>query len=295
MTRGWLADDLTAALDSVGASMEREHILALLRRSARIRLDGPVARGAANTVYAAIKSIEDTLDHIFLLEDRPLWIEMSHQERLGAAALIELVDPLQSSDLSPLDVGCLLAVDPDAAGHVAAVVAWRNRSGEIHHSYAVLHWDIGMFTKLAAAAQSQDAAGCEARLMELAEVSVPPGMADELEVWQEVSKEDAEATAQAYHQTKRDACGEHLFLLAALLMLNSSAVTLEVVVAADEADDVAPIWEAHLLPQGRQWPWQRRTGFIRPRFGGPLQWRNPVFPKVSSGKPAAKVDRLFQA
>lgn len=268
----WFADDVVTALSSVPGSPEREHVTMLMRRASRIRLDGGVARAAAATVRSAAASIETHLRRVPSVEDIPLWIEAPHLERLQA---FEETGPgIVAFHGMPEMMGVLLASDPGAPSHVASFLAWRGTNGKIHHAYALLHWDLERMAVAAAAATGREQGAVE-RLMALADAAVPPGFESEMEIWQNIPPDDADAIAAAIRRTCRDVLGEHLFLLSALLLLGSSAVELEIEPQEVDLECVpAPAWSARMA-EGSLEPSRRRPGFRLPFFGGPLAWSSP--------------------
>lgn len=264
---GWLADDLAAALAAVPGSPERDHVLGLLRRASRIRLEGAVARAAAETLRDAPDTIERNLGRVSLLGAEALWLEYPHADRRAA---FQGAAPAAPGD-GPAEVGCLLAADPGQPSHVAAFVAWRAPGGAVHHSYAVLHWDL---EALAAAAAGGPPGEAQERMMALAVASVPPGFATEMEIWQGVSPAVGGDFQRALRHTERQALGEHLFLLCALLVLDSDAAEMHETPGGPDAGTAPPpSWEARRAAPARRWPWDRaRPGLSAPRFGGPLRW-----------------------
>lgn len=272
---GWLADDLAAALDNVPGCLERLHLAGILAQAARVRLDGAVTRAIAETVRAAAGSVERNLDRLSLLGTPALWIEYPHADRI--AAFSGPAAPSQGG-LAPRDVGCLLAIDPDQPAHVAVFVCWRLCDGTIRHSYAMLHWNSAAIFSAAGihgdARTGGGGTGACGRLMALATASVPPGFAAEMEIWEDIPRSDADAFASALRRTERDALGEHLFLLASLLMLGSSAVQFA---AVDREPGTGQAWEVGMAkaPARRGWPWARPAAGFSPRWSGPLAWTAP--------------------
>lgn len=266
----WLADALAEALASVPGSPEREHVLALLRRARRVRLGDDVARAAAETVRHACCSIERNLDHL-LLGAPATWLEYGHAPRAAAFSGDAAV-----AGQSPRTVGCLLACNPDRPSQVAIFVAWQFASGAIHHAYALLHWDRAAFLRLAAAAPGRDDGGAPGRLLAAVTASVPPGLMAELEIWQGHDAADGPRREAALLRTRRDATGEHLFLLAATMLIESSAVVL---LPSGPGGAGADAWEARLAFPSRRWPWRlwrrRGGGFRVAALGSRLAWSPP--------------------
>lgn len=287
MPEAWFADDLAEALSSVPGSPEREHVAALLRRASRIRLDGEVAEAAAATVRLAPGSIEQNLDRITLFDSPSLWLEYPHDSRLrpfqGAAA-----SPVPS-ELRPRDVGCLLACNPGHETHVACFVAWRLADERILHSYAILHWDVADLHRRGETARNQPRETTEVsteRLMALARTTMPPGMASEMQIWQDIPPNDRERQEEAVLLSIRQVLGEHLFLLSSLLLLDSSSVELQPTEdspatlgpnadGGEIADIAPPRWQAHLVPAGRRWPWRSPPPGFSTSWSGPLRWSRP--------------------
>lgn len=283
MTGKWLADSLIEALSSVPGSPEREHVAALLRRASRIRLDGQVAEAAGATVRLAPGSIEQNLDRVTLFDNASLWLEYPHQNRLSAFAGQSRV-PVPTEQ-QPREVGCLLACNPGHETHVAVFVAWRLADGRILHSYAILHWDVAALHRAGDAARARPPAGAPTeRLMALARASMPPGMASEMQIWQDISPNDRERQEEAVLLSMRQALGEHLFLLAALLLLDSSSVELQPLASEapqpeqgdEEADIAPPRWDAHMVPAARRWPWRSPPPGFSAGWSGPLRWSRPA-------------------
>ena len=267
------ADELARDLASVQGSQEREYVAALARSAARMVLDPAACRAAADTMRLAPGSIERNLDRLALPDGLPLWIEYPHAERMHAYG--------QSghgpgADEWPERVACLLAPDPANPEHVAGFVCWRLADGKIMQSYALLHWDMAAVAALAEA-WSGDAAGSEKRLLGLADVAIPPGFGAEMELL--VGEPGPNSRyEQACIRTERDALGEHVFLLSALLLATSDAVLLEELQAEGAASPQA--WMVRLDaasgPVGR-WLGARSPGFRAPLLGnGPLQWSQPA-------------------
>jgi len=281
---GWLADDLIHSLSLVPGSNERDQLASLLRSAERVRLSAAFAEAAAATVRDGCHGIERNLDRLRF--DTPaLWLEYDHAPRLaafgGGAAGVH----------PPETVGCLVARDPEAGDHVAVFVAWRFANGKVHHSYAILHWDLARLFSLSAASPPRDDGGAADRLMEAAGVDIPPGLMGEMEIWQGYDAANHPWRDLAVEQTMRDASGEHIFLLSALMLLGSSAT--ETVpwtppppdnvpanddgegggAAAGEAAAAPAGWrEARLRPGlTRPWPWSR-GGFEAVPFSGTLGW-----------------------
>jgi len=277
-TSGWLADDIVEAFSVVPGSFEREHVLALLRRARRVRLDEQTTSAVAATVRNAIWSIER---HAGAVDPglAPLWIEYDHAPRL---AVYE-----RAVDGAPITVGCLLASDPGAPDHVAIFVAWSvavpegappgTLRGPAHHSYALLHWDLAAFAAAGSAAPERADGLSEERLMGLTRTSVPPGLLSELEIWQDIKAANDPRLDAAVVRTQRDALGEHLFLMSALLMLGSTAVEVVPAEVDGIGDETPDRWEARLVPGAGDppWPWTR-SGFRVQLLGGPLAWSTPA-------------------
>lgn len=269
--RRWLADDVSGAMASVPGSPERSQIVELIASAERIYLEPDLCLAAAQTVFRAPGTIERNLGRLSLHQIGALWIEYPHRARLTVAQ--GQTGPVHGA--RPEAVGCLIAADPENLDHVATFVCWKLPNGEIHHSYALLHWDIGAFRTAGRAKLLGD--GVNERLMALAKATVPPGFLDEMEIWQRLPRNDAEQFGKAVAATEADALGEHMFLLSALLMLESSAVDLEEEEAPEpEGSPASPVRRLARLsanmPQALPW---RGPGFSEPLFGGPLRWRRP--------------------
>lgn len=302
---GWLADGLDAALASVPGSPERDQVLGLLRAARRVRLSDEVVAAVADTICHAAHTVERNLDRI-VLPDAALWLEYKHAPR--AAALASAGGEPGHRGHLPETVGCLVACNPADRRQVSTFVAWRYASGAIHHAYALLHWDRARLYEVALAAPARPDGLSGERMLEAAVAAIPPGLMSELEVWQGVEGEDHPWRGEAVIQTQRDATGEHLFLLAAILLLESSAVTLSPAPAEPDAPlpeagarhfpvandnagqapcapganaptEPAGIMEnafvVSLAPARARWPWQPR-GFRSPLLGGVLAWSPPV-------------------
>jgi hypothetical protein len=292
-----LADELS----SVPGSVERSHVASLARCAMRMQLQPDVCRAAAETMRLAPGSIEHHLDRLALPDGLPLWIEYPHADRMAAYG--------QETGLStagqdvPERVACLLAADPANPAHIAGFVSWRLGDARIMQSYALLHWDLQRMAQASREASRSGDTGAERRLFALADVVVPPGFLSEMEVLLG-SPGPGTRFEHALRRTERDALGEHLFLLSALLLATSSAVTIEretqpaanKTLPTEEADGLGePVtWMVEMNPDrpaARDWLGRRRSGFRAPRFGGPLSWTQPVdvqdkeLPAATDGSP----------
>jgi hypothetical protein len=250
----WLADALAGALDEFPGSAERAHVCALLDVAPKFRLGTDCVQAVEDTLAHAPNTLERCLDRLVLPGGPAAWIEYPrHHGRCG----------------------CLLASEPSGDGHVACFVAWQasatdDGSAPIYHSYAILHWDLPAMAKAADAARFLPVAGARERIEELGVASVPPGLQAEMEIWQELDVEDRVALEAALSVTRRQALSEHAFLLGAVLLLDTDAVTL--VETTDDGN--RPSWIANLEPRRARWP--RRGGFGKALLGDLLHWRIPA-------------------
>jgi hypothetical protein len=300
----WLADGVLAALGRVPGSLEREHVTALLRNARRIRLEDPVAAAAADTAAWACGSIGRHLDRL-VLRSHATWIEFGHMARAA-----DRIGDLAAIDVRlPDTVGCLVACDPSDEAHAAVFTAWRTALGAVGHAFALMHWDCRGFAALAAAAPRRDDGAAADRLLAAARAAVPPGFLAELEILTGTAAANDSRRDHVLRQTLRDATGEHAFLLAALLMLETPAVRLSRVPAlpdaaapgpaeewqprdwpagdavpangAGGAEPAAPAageppdwWVARLARPARRWPWMA-GGFRTAPVSGALAWAPP--------------------
>lgn len=261
MSAPWLADEVCEAFESVPGGTERIQIVALIGASMRIRLAPALCAAAALTVRLAPLTIEANLGSVCLLGHESLWLEYTHADRVSAYP--------GSGGVShgPHTVGCLLTRNPESPSRVAIFVSWRTHGGGVFHSYAILHWDLAA---MAAAPRSGLDSDCEVRLAGLGGTSIPPGMMDELEIWQDIKAANDPALGRSIAQTTREAFGEHHFLLSTLLLLGSSAVAFD-----DSGVDGGPL-VANLKPsKSRRTLWSK-GGFRLPLFGSILAWQEPT-------------------
>jgi hypothetical protein len=269
-------------------------VSALLRQARRIRLGDAVAAAAAATVQRACGSHERHVDRL----DLPCpctWVEYAHLARGGGQQGQDAIDARL-----PQTVGCLVACDPSDPAHVAVFAAWRTSLGGVRHSFALMHWNRRDFAAVAAAAA--DEAGAADRLLSTAVTGVPPGFLAEIEIMQGMAAANDPRRGLELLQAQRDVSGEHLFLLAVLLMLGTEAVSLEPAPCCPpalpdtEGEGMAPAnsnrgpaalrepawqdagndrWTARIGRPARRWPWMR-GGFRTSALSGNLLWAPPA-------------------
>ena len=271
----WFADSLLSSLATVPGSPEREHVCTLMGNATRIRLDQHVSAAAASTAHDGLASIEANLDRVSLLPSRPLWIETSVLASIGQENVESTIPVIK-------DVGYLLARDPSRPEHVAIFMAWRKSDSSIHHSYAILNWNLMTMArnkKLRFQAGERSHEEIAGRLMALADAAIPPGFMAEMEIWQNLLP-GSQDMASAIDYTTKHILGEHLFLLAAILLLDSNASVFNECPPASitelDRQDQEPVqcWKVSLQPSGFCMPWNP-GGFSKPFFRGPLNWRQP--------------------
>ncbi|SOC27346.1 hypothetical protein [Thalassospira xiamenensis] len=232
MSEELLGPRLLNALRQIPGSPEREHIISLLTEiSQPFLLDEEVVRQAAWTVKEASETIEQTLP-LLTLSQPVIWLEYPHLPRQLAFGVDESAD--EPGLPKVLRVGCLIAVDPEDPTHISIFVAWENSDGGIYHSYAMLHWRLDDFIKLAEMSRKEKLTTSTAeRLTELAILSIPPGFRDEIMVWEGREHANEDGDSERVLKTKKDALGEHLFLLSALMLMASDATEATEQVVAD--------------------------------------------------------------
>ena len=295
----WFADDLIRTMAAVPGSPEREHLLTLLRTARRIRVTDSLAQAASRTMVFAPDDIEQHLDFVSL--DHPcVWLEADHLARSA-----DTVSDITVVDIRlPHTVGWLLAIDPTDPAHIVVFSGWRTGLGHIHHAYGLLHWDCRLLYQAMIRASAADGNALE-RLLELGRTTVPPGFQDELDIMAGQTAANDPRRDLMMEQTQRDVGGEHMFLLALVLMMRTSAVRLKKFVRPAEVepvetaphdaaiiandldsqeavedgvqDDVATPDPDHWIAQleiPKSWRWPRRRSFYRSLFNADkLHWQ----------------------
>lgn len=235
----WLIDEIQGSLQAVPGSLERDQIVSLMTRAVRMRLSEPLTEAVAQTVLYASDSIERSLSGIRPLAD-VIWLEYDHKARARAAADVAEGGYAATADLPVKQVGALVATNPQEQDHLTIFLAWKRTSGEVFHSYALLHWNMHDFANHLPG----DPRTAHERLMKLGRATLPDGLMTEMEIWHDFEAVNDPRIAEAVKQTTRDVMGEHLFLLAAMLMVNSTVVSVSPIEATPRApvDDDEDGW-----------------------------------------------------
>ena len=273
----WLADDLVSSYLQMPGSPERDQLAALMGEATLFRLGDDVAAAVADTLLLRPETVE-ALAGRAVLRSGATWIEYSHRSRAATAG----ADPGPAAGNVPDTVGCLVAWDPLQPSRAVVFVAWNLADRTVRHSYALLHWNLERFAALSSASRRENPSGAARRLTEALVVSMSPGFMSEMLIWQEIPSHDTDRIDAAVLLTQREAAGEHLFLLAAVLMLGTSAV---VETSAEGAEGPGRHLDVALAPPGRRLPWSR-GGFGSLLFGGRVTWTPPMGGAPVSGIPS---------
>lgn len=217
-----LSDRFVRDLSRVKGAPEHEQIVRIMVDAKGYRLDDIAAAELSRLLQTQPITIERNLDTI-RIPSEAIWIEYPDAPRRDVKTR-----PLAGA-LHPVNVGALVCPDEHDPNRVVVVTAWDFPDGSTRHSYAVAALDLERLSQHAWLARnrfSTDPKESVSRLLDLIEISIPPGLAQELQVIEEL--EDPEGWQERYIEHARgaaiDVSAEVPYVLAALIALETEQV-----------------------------------------------------------------------
>jgi hypothetical protein len=238
----WLFDLTLIALTQVPGCPERTQIRSLMDEALVLRLGDDVSRAIKHTLAFAPNSIARHAD-CFDPPTHPVWLEYASDPQTNG-------DPNQ---------GILIAKNPSYSLQSVGFVVSKDKEGNIHLSYAVLHWNAQTLSAVSSADSPLD------ELIEETKISIPPGFFEELLVWQ--SPDSEEQCSAIVQQAKRIAFEAAAPAITAWLLIESAATRLTEAGLKRIAVSMKPLgWIERIYHRGMQ-----NQGFCRGPLGM-LRW-----------------------
>jgi len=244
----WLFDLTLIALSQVPGCPERAQIRSLMDEALVLRLGDDVSRAIKDTLAYAPNSIAHHADY-FAPPNHPVWLEYSS-------------DPTPNNDPNQ---GILIVKNPSQPLQSVGFVVSKDKDGNIHLGYAILHWNAQTLAAVSSATSPLD------ELIKETKISIPPGFFEELLIWQ--SPESDEQCSAIVQQAKRIAFEAAAPAITAWLLIESAATRLTEAGLKRIAVSMKPLgWIERIYHRGMQ-----NQGFCRGPLGM-LRWSlsNPM-------------------
>lgn len=238
----WLFDLTLIALGQVPGCPERAQIRSLMDEALAFRLGDDVSRAIKNTLAYAPNSIAHHADY-FDPPNHPVWLEYTS-------------DPTTNDDPNQ---GILIAKNPSEPLQSVGFVVSKDKDGNIHLGYAILHWNAQTLAAVSSATSPLD------ELIKETKISIPPGFFEELLIWQ--SPESDEQCSAIVQQAKRITFEAAAPAITAWLLIESAAIRMTEVGSKRIAVSIKPPgWIERIYHKG-----MRNQGFCRGPLGM-LRW-----------------------
>ncbi|MGY8607585.1 hypothetical protein ACTVH1_18235 [Gluconobacter cerinus] len=202
---------------------ERNEILSRLVLAERVELSPELAAnvGRCSIMQAdVIPTFADCLAAGLPTQDRPLWLEYSHKDRISGL----LTGALAEGDHVPDRIGALLFADPMYEGGIDIFLCWHDQNHKLFFSYAIMVWDIPSMKTAAFKARPGLLDTLRRRrpvppgIFDHVFIAVPPGMAEEMYIWHGLPAANDPRRKKALEKTRQDIMVEHIFLMTYLCM-----------------------------------------------------------------------------
>lgn len=250
-----LAERLTVDLSRLKGASEHDDILALLVDAEGYRLDEAATAKIDSIAKNALQQVERNLDLLRLPEDRALWIEFPDAVRHGKSMLMPGTG-------RPVTIGALVCTDRSDPNRMIVITAWDFEDLTTRHSYAVASLKLDRLADHAWLARNRYSAVNEEallRILDLVEVTIPPGLQAEMQTLEEIDSPDG--WKDAYEERAKgaafDVTTEIPFVLAAMLAIRTEqASTSSLGIGRPKLVSL----------DGRKssrWPWLKRSGLHR--------------------------------
>jgi hypothetical protein len=202
----WFYNNLLELMRTIKASNERDEVIKALIYSKKYKLSNNLTSQLSNTIIENSFSIEKSLEFI-IMPSETIWLEYNHSDR-------------NNNDSTEIKtIGCLIMVNPKNESHISVWMAWQNKDDNIYNSYAIMHWNSDDFSNLNTPKKDDNKSG--ERLIDLVKVTIPKGFKEEFLIINELEDKDNFVKERAFEATQKSVSGEHFFLLASLLFMNS--------------------------------------------------------------------------
>ena len=253
---------------SLPGSPERTQIADILATAEEIHLSDPAVAAIARLVTRHEGSIAQSLHHlvsrnVFKMPfgRDAIWLEFNHRPRFAAIGAEDTYSVVLNHVEAQTRMGCLIIREPNNPGHLVIMVAWVDGAGNIAHSYALLHWQaerlciappgrwhqlLGWPRRLWRTDKSgnHNVGIHEAGRLYECDITIPPGFRSEMEIMNDIG--DPETMARAIKFNHKISMGENVFLMAAMLFLESTRADFLTLGETGQ-------WEAQLIGISRKW------------------------------------------
>lgn len=222
-----LRDRLLATAGRLVGAPEREDFLRRLARARPYRLSPRACTALAVSLERDADGLEQNVDLIRLPEEG-LWFEFAESD-LSRGALTDLGEGRRR----PLNVGVLVAPDPDDEDRFVVMCSWEfephfgmRRDALVRHGYGVIAFSMATLAEHAFLARSgrlESEKPAAARLLDLSIGYVPPGFRDEALVTSDIDPNDETAVKRLVASFLYDVAAEVPLALAVSLLLSTKA------------------------------------------------------------------------
>lgn len=262
-----LSDRFVRDLVRVKGAPEHEQIVRILVDAKGFRLDVGTTAELTALVRHHPATIERNLDAI-RIPGAAVWIEYPDAPRRNADVV-----PIKGA-MHPVNVGALVCVDEHDPNRLVVVTAWDFEDGSTRHSYAVAGLDLERLSQHAWLARNRFSVNPTeslTRMLDLVEITIPPGLATELQVLERA--DDPDYWEERYMERARgagiDVSSEIPYVLAALIAIGTPQIsTLSLGKGRPDLVHATPV-AARRLPFVRRSPGFHRHG---PKSAPRVDW-----------------------
>lgn len=263
-----LLERLTVETAMLRGAPEHGQIAGYLREADAYRLSRATTAHLADVLSRNLTSVEQNID---LIRPRSqfTWIEYPDYARRPDNAV-----PLAGAS-HPVYVGALVCIDSDNQDQMVILTGWDFPDGSVRHSYAAASLSFTGMSHLAWGARTRfSRANDESlqRLLDQANIQVPPGLAEEIRILEQHDDPDhvEDAVEERLRTARMDVASEVPFVLAALLAVGLSDPV--------ESGGVRPTDVTLKSMPTPFLPWNRTPGFRRmgAKTSPSLKWLEPA-------------------